>query len=1765
MPAPSTALQAICQRLSQIDTYVVTLVGVNGGNYWPQGGTLDPSKSLIDGSLVVLYGFPGALSGTYPGAILPYAYTVLTGGTPGALGGQELAYGTSPGLVTTATATFNGGSGDDWIVGNKINQSLYGNAGNDVVNGAGGSDTLNGGTSRAEPSSVSGSSWGDTVSFQASGNDVKRWSNPFGLNYAVGPTNFTNPYNTGVVVNLVSHMYSYKGGSGSVVNFQSVWGSDGNDTITGDALGDHLYGGAGNDVITTGAGHDWVQGGSGNNTLDGGAGNNWLDYSYLLGGPQYLDAAPISPYFTGGPLLGAEQFRNTLKATTFQTPLSGQFFTVGPRQSLILDLSVVNASGQSTATVSAATGAGALYFQSDRVKNFQAVDGGAGNDIIVGNTSTTNIVGNGGDNILYGAGSSAAAPAGSLVSPALAPMTILAGTGGDLARGPSGNNLVLMAAGGTEVIFGYGDGPTPGRKTTLSFQNVPVATREIVPAVTGSTTLTPYAGVTGLSGTYGTTRAVTIVLGETNVAGSYGVFNINGATRTAVIGNSGTLYGIDNAVGSDGNDSITGNSNNDVLSGGLGNDTLTGGTGDDTLYGGAGTDVLFGGAYSTVTGDAGVNRFYVGYDYVPGLILGPADSWINHSTFNAVVATDFITDWYDRHDYLQVSLNSQATITGLFVPGSPTTSNTWSSANRTLANLSAWTQSNWTGNDIIDQGIGIFNHGTVTIDAGDGANTIDLKGSLTNGDLVLTDTSALLKIMARAGNDIITLGDTAGITDPTSGVDNALVTNRGTIKVWTEGTADAGGTYGNNTLNLGGTINNIGSLSGTTWLGGIMSLMARGGNDIVSQSGTLTTSGRIDIDASAGANTIDLHGTLANSGTINITAGAGNDLVTILGSANTQTSSGRIVVSVGAGDNTIDVSGISTTTPLNAYSVANTGTILIQTGAGNDTITAGDGINLIYSGAGYNVINLGTADLHTDKVYINDYGARDLITGFSATDKLYISQNLVNGLGFNGVNGAVNAGGTWDTAHFNTTNPRATNDLTATLVQAGNAPDVAGAAAPAPYVADMFYSLFNLNLNLVWDYGAVPNPVQGHYDNSLPPQWIPDQYWQGVQPNVFPLINDPFLNYKSNGSYSNVGLKGAAKTASAAVMASGIVMDVIGIGLEFIPIVGEILAVAFIVPGSAMIAVAALTDNSPPQNATLSVPLIGYANTMTASNAASGFTGAWSAVDFNSLFPVVNFDGITPAIEVTAQPHWWDSAQDPTGINTIVAVHADTNVGHETFVYLVHSRDNMIQSNETTLLAEINGWIDASQIVTYDSNADSNAAPFVPPDLPPAIASIVAAGAVDFNTDHIVNGTVTAPNPALTLTFASALRAGDTVVLSDGGTTLRTWTSQTGTSLSYTDSGFATRHPGSVTNPQAHYQLAVTSAQGFSSPTVAYTLTDVNSSPVLNSIVFTGTTIKITANEIGTFGIHNGTSYISHSTDASVTTVAGGEGAGSATIDMAALSTALYDPAATSPVSGYVRLTDPVNLTVTDSALVTIATGSGQTLTAQSGRDNYLYGANGGNTFVGETGSYTITVGGQTVTRYDADTFYLGGGDNVVQLATAHSGIDTIAIAPGESPLIVDPLSGLASGYDTVTHFLLGDGSAHDILQLDNDGLTGQPSIATSLAAAPAGTITGGSLSGGIVTFTGLTAATLGADTGTALATDLTNIQNYLDAALTATGSTVAFRAGSGSAFDTWVFEKGASPDQDTLVRLTGVNAQHLVLQTGTTVVGGTLGDLRLA
>src|SRR3954447_25126981 len=81
--------------------------------------------------------------------------------------------------------------------------------------------------------------------------------------------------------------------TGAIIGHNVIYGLGGNDIILGGDGNDRIYGGAGDDVLYTGSGTDYVQGAKGNDTIYCGAGTNQID-----GGPG-TDTAVFAGNYAG--------------------------------------------------------------------------------------------------------------------------------------------------------------------------------------------------------------------------------------------------------------------------------------------------------------------------------------------------------------------------------------------------------------------------------------------------------------------------------------------------------------------------------------------------------------------------------------------------------------------------------------------------------------------------------------------------------------------------------------------------------------------------------------------------------------------------------------------------------------------------------------------------------------------------------------------------------------------------------------------------------------------------------------------------------------------------------------------------------------------------------------------------------------------------------------------------------------------------------------------------------------------------------------------------------------------------------------------------------------------------------------------------------------------------------------------------------------------------------------------------------------------------
>ena len=436
----------------------------------------------------------------------------------GSASGAEIGTDT---LANVENAT--GGSGDDALTGDGGANALSGGAGNDTLVGGAGNDVLDGGA----------------------GVDL----------YDASATT------AGVAVTLGESATGAEIGTDTLANVENATGGSGNDELIGDVGANALSGGSGNDRLVGAGGDDALDGGAGNDTVDGGVGDDVLrdgaGADEVLGGTGNdvidgaLDAIEDN-YRAGG---GADTIRYAAAIGAVTIDLTGGGLPFG------------TASG--------------LEIGSDRLFDFENLQGGLGNDTLIGDEADNVVFASPGDDdvdgglgsdtydasaasapvaIDLGAGTASGAELGDVQ---LAGIENATGGSGDDALTGDGDDNVLIGNAGTDTVIGGGGDDT-------------------IVARSGDGDDTIVGG--GGSDTYDASTATAAV-----------AVNLGTGTATSSEIGSDSLVSVESALGGAGADSLIGSAAANTLSGGAGNDVLAGAGDDDTLIGGAGNDSLTGG------------------------------------------------------------------------------------------------------------------------------------------------------------------------------------------------------------------------------------------------------------------------------------------------------------------------------------------------------------------------------------------------------------------------------------------------------------------------------------------------------------------------------------------------------------------------------------------------------------------------------------------------------------------------------------------------------------------------------------------------------------------------------------------------------------------------------------------------------------------------------------------------------------------------------------------------------------------------------------------------------------------------------------------------------------------------------------------------------------------------------------------------------------------------------------------------------------------
>jgi serralysin len=205
--------------------------------------------------------------------------------------------------------TLNGGDGIDTVLGGDGADIIYGSAGNDSLQGQNGADvlywisgdgrdTLNGGAD-SDSAYFTGSGVADVADANWNGSAITGLLDNAlidieAIHLDLGGGGDWLRYNTtaGVTVNLASGTGT---GFASITGVENLIGGTGNDSLTGDGGSNKINGNNGNDVITGGGDADNLTGGVGNDTFvyAAGCGNDTInDFdAWAVGGQDFLDVS----------------------------------------------------------------------------------------------------------------------------------------------------------------------------------------------------------------------------------------------------------------------------------------------------------------------------------------------------------------------------------------------------------------------------------------------------------------------------------------------------------------------------------------------------------------------------------------------------------------------------------------------------------------------------------------------------------------------------------------------------------------------------------------------------------------------------------------------------------------------------------------------------------------------------------------------------------------------------------------------------------------------------------------------------------------------------------------------------------------------------------------------------------------------------------------------------------------------------------------------------------------------------------------------------------------------------------------------------------------------------------------------------------------------------------------------------------------------------------------------------------------------------------
>jgi serralysin len=236
---------------------------------------------------------------------------IVDGGT-----GNDTLFGNSGDDVMT------GGDGDDQMGGGKGNDTVSGNAGNDLVRGDSGADVLRDGLG---DDTVKGGTDDDTVYAGAAGHDV----------YEGGKGSDTIDFGEmggkfGIKMNLSKHVVTSGAFTDKVGGFETVYGTELNDKMTGSKRAETLYGEGGDDLLRGKLGSDTLTGGAGHDTFEFQKGD-WAkgNLDSIMDFHLKEDVLDLNEIISGKKTgLDAIQLKDTADGTMVSVMIDGKFRSI---------------------------------------------------------------------------------------------------------------------------------------------------------------------------------------------------------------------------------------------------------------------------------------------------------------------------------------------------------------------------------------------------------------------------------------------------------------------------------------------------------------------------------------------------------------------------------------------------------------------------------------------------------------------------------------------------------------------------------------------------------------------------------------------------------------------------------------------------------------------------------------------------------------------------------------------------------------------------------------------------------------------------------------------------------------------------------------------------------------------------------------------------------------------------------------------------------------------------------------------------------------------------------------------------------------------------------------------------------------------------------------------------------------------------------------------------------------------------------------------